>query len=96
MKDYAKGFYSSKAWKDCRDAYKKKAGGLCEVCMKKGIYKPGAIVHHKIHINPDNVHDPSVTLSFDNLQLVCRDCHARIHDGMRRRYTIDAFGRVIL
>lgn len=94
MKDYAKTFYSSKAWKDTRAAYAKSKGGLCEICLSKGIYKAGEIVHHKCHISPDNVNDPSVTLNWDNLQLVCRDCHAMEHDQRKRRYRIDEMGRV--
>ena len=30
MEQYAKAFYFSAAWKACRTAYLKKAGGLCE------------------------------------------------------------------
>lgn len=95
MKEYASVFYSSKAWKDTRDAYRRYRGGLCEVCLSKGIYNAGEIVHHKTHITPDNINDPTVTLSFDNLQLVCRDCHAAIHDQRKRRYKLDEMGRVI-
>ena len=63
-RDFAKGFYKSKAWKDCRAAYFKAARGLCERCLSKGIYKPGEIVHHKEHISPDNIHDPKVLLDW--------------------------------
>ena len=66
------------------------------MCLAKGIYKPGEIVHHKIHLTPNNVNNPAVTLNWDNLQLVCRDCHAEIHEknGGNRRYAVDAWGRV--
>lgn len=94
MKDYAAAFYSSKAWKETRRAYRKSVGGLCEICLKKGIYKPGEIVHHKIHLTPENVNDPAVALNWNNLQLVCRDCHAELH-GETRRYKVDELGRVI-
>ena len=94
MKEYAAGFYSSKAWQRTREAYKKSVGGLCEICWSKGILKPGEIVHHKTHISPDNINDPEITLSFNNLQLVCRDCHAQIHDRKQRRYKVDDMGRV--
>lgn len=94
MKDYAAALYSSKAWKETRRAYRKSVGGLCEICLKKGIYKPGEIVHHKIHLTPDNVNDPAVALNWNNLQLVCRDCHAELH-GETRRYKVDELGRVI-
>ena len=94
MKDYAKTFYSSKAWKDTRTAYAKSKGGLCEICLAKGLYRPGVIVHHKCHLSPENINDPTVTLCWDNLQLVCRDCHAMEHDRRQRRYRIDEMGRV--
>lgn len=94
MKEYATRFYSSTEWKRCRAAYAKSVGGLCEICLAAGIYKPGVIVHHKTNISPDNITDPSVVLDWNNLQLVCRDCHARIHDSKRRRYRVDELGRV--
>ena len=97
MRDFAKGFYKSKAWKDCRAAYAKSVGGLCEVCLAEGRYVAGEIVHHKTHINPDNISDVRVILDWNNLQLVCRDCHARLHSNKEgQRYKIDEMGRVIL
>lgn len=93
MKDFAKAFYTSQAWKECREAYRKSVGGLCERCLKSGLYTAGEIVHHKIHITPDNVNDPSVTLNFKNLELVCRECHALEH-GTPKRFSVDELGRV--
>lgn len=95
-KDYAKAFYTSKVWEKTRRVFVKYKGGLCERCLAKGIYNPGVIVHHKIHITPENVGDPSVTLNFDNLELVCRECHADVHSSKEgKRFTIDENGRVI-
>ena len=100
MKEYAKTFYKSEAWKKCREAYAKSKGELCEVCLSKGFYVPGEIVHHKIHITPKNILDPNVTLDWKNLQLVCRRCHAEIHHRndtqQGRRYEVDSFGRAII
>lgn len=95
MKPYAREFYSSKAWKDTRTAYAKSKRNLCEICLSKGIIKSGVIVHHKVHLDPDNINDPNITLNWNNLQLVCRDCHAAIHDQRQRRYKLDEMGRVI-
>jgi len=95
MRDFAAAFYSSKAWQHTRTAYAKSKGNLCEVCLSKGLIKPCEIVHHKIELNPDNINDPNVTLNWNNLQAVCRDCHASIHDRRKRRYKIDDLGRVI-
>ena len=93
-KEFAKAFYSSKAWQECRNEYAKRRRYLCEDCLRRGIYKPGKIVHHKIEITPSNINDPNVTLSWDNLQAVCRECHAVQHGARARRYKVDDMGRV--
>lgn len=95
MKPYAEAFYKSKAWQRCRDGYMRSKGGLCEICRDKGLVVPGEIVHHKIHLTPENINDPAITLSFSNLELVCRECHAKEHGARDLRYTIDEQGRVI-
>lgn len=74
-KEYAKSFYKSRAWKKCRDGYMKSKYYICEKCGK-----PAAIVHHKRFITPMNINDPSITLSWDNLQALCADCHSQIHN----------------
>lgn len=95
MKEFARAFYQSQAWKKCRTAYAKSRRGLCERCLERGIVRPGEIVHHVVHITPENVGDPNVVLDWENLQLVCRNCHAELHEMKRtRRYTIDEAGRV--
>ena len=87
-------FYNTKAWQDCREAYKKKRGGLCELCMAQGLFNAGEIVHHKIHITDSNVNNPEITLHESNLLLVCREHHAQIHRKTKRRYIVDAEGHV--
>lgn len=94
-RDFAKQFYSSKAWQDCRNRYAQKARHLCENCLKHGIVKPGEIVHHKIELTPANIEHPEITLNYSNLMLVCRECHAEIHNGNRKRYHFDSLGKVI-
>lgn len=37
------------------------------------------IVHHKKHITPQNIHDPAVTLDWDNLEALCHLCHNAAH-----------------
>lgn len=97
MKEYAKSFYKSAAWKACRAAYAAHRAGLCEICLQHGRIVPGEIVHHKVHITPQNINNPAVTLAWENLQLVCRDCHAELHGDKRpTRYTVTADGRVIV
>lgn len=93
MQDFAKTLYNSKAWQHCRASYLKQVGGLCERCLAKGIYRAGEIVHHKTHLSPENINDPSITLNPENLMCLCRDCHAAVHK-QRRRFTVDELGRV--
>ena len=79
-RDFAKSFYKSAAWQRCRDgfiAYRRSIdGGVCQRCHDM----PGYIVHHKIYLSPANLRDPQIALSFDNLELLCRECHAEAHD----------------
>lgn len=73
-REFAKDFYNSKQWKECRKGYKRLVHGLCERCGK-----PGDIVHHKIKLTPYNINNPEITLNWDNLELLCIDCHNREH-----------------
>lgn len=84
MREFAKGFYNSKKWQDCRNSYFKKVGGLCERCLKAGKITPGEIVHHKIYLDQDNIKDPRISLNFDNLELLCRNCHAKEHEQQEK------------
>lgn len=97
-KEFARKFYSSKTWQDCRNEYMKCARYLCENCMRRGIYKPGEIVHHKIEIDPITINNPEVALNFDNLELLCRECHAEMHNesSKGRRYMFGNNGEIIL
>ncbi len=61
-----------------------------------GLYNPGVIVHHKIHITPDNIEIPEITMNYDNLELLCRDCHAAMHGKHPKRYKVDETGRVTI
>lgn len=93
-REFAGKFYGSAAWQNVRDNYVKAAGGLCERCYAKGKIVPGEIVHHKVHLEPENINDPEIALSFDNLELLCRDCHGQEHAKRKKRFKVDALGRV--
>lgn len=86
-------FYSTTAWANCRESYLKSVGGLCEMCKEKGLITPAEIVHHKTHITAENIDDPNITLSYDNLLAVCRKHHGELH-GTPRRYTIGEDGTI--
>lgn len=85
-------FYSSIAWQNIRKSYAASKAHLCERCLQRGIIKRGEIVHHITPLTSENINDPAISLSYDNLMLVCRQCHGEIHAG--KRFTIDENGRI--
>lgn len=96
MKDFAAAFYKSRRWQACRAAYLRSVGGLCERCLRKGLYRPAVIVHHKVYITPETIDNPDITLSWSNLEAVCRECHEDEHRGQDRRYIVKDDGSVII
>lgn len=98
---FAKRFYKSKSWKATRQAYFESQNGLCERCRRLGRFRPGEIVHHKVHLSPANINDPNITLSPLNLELLCRDCHAMMHPEIyggspsEQRVAFDENGNVV-
>ena len=100
-KDFARAFYDSDNWRKCRLGYIRHRrsidGGLCEECKAT----TGFIVHHKKHLTPWNINDPSVALSWKNLMYVCKECHEKIHEydgrfgGERGIVQFDAAGNPV-
>lgn len=62
---------------------------VCERCG--GV---GEICHHKIYLNPSNINDPNITLSFSNLECLCRDCHGKEHELKRDWVVFDETGNI--
>ena len=92
-KEFSKGFYKTKAWKQTREYIFNKYHGLCADCGK-----PGKEVHHKEFLTPDNINDTNITLGEDNLILLCKDCHHRRHakkDNTRDGLIFNEFGELI-
>lgn len=97
--EWAIKFYNSKAWQQCREAYKQSANGLCERCLKAGKYVLGNEVHHKIYLSPDNINNPDITLNWENLELLCATCHSKEHNEkyspLREGFGFDENGDLI-
>ena len=99
---FADQFYGSYAWQQCRRAYKEAKGRLCERCLAKGLINPGSRqnplqVHHKIHLTEENLMDPTISLNWDNLELLCQQCHLEEHADDHqntKRWRVDENGRV--
>lgn len=80
-------FYNSPQWKKVRQAYKLYRHYICERCGGIGYF-----VHHKAYLNKSNIFNPEVTLNFDNLELLCKDCHNKEHFEVSE---FDACGNLI-
>lgn len=74
MRDFARAFYRSMAWRRARDYVLARDHGLCVRCGC-----PGEIVHHKTPLSPENISDPEIALGESNLELLCRECHSCEH-----------------
>ena len=69
-KEFSRAFYNSRTWKECKEEYLRSKGYLCERCLKQGKITPAKIVHHKIHLNPNNINNPEVAIGFNNLEAI--------------------------
>lgn len=98
MKPWAEQFYNSEAWRSCRDAFLQSKGYLCERCSTPHNPVAAKIAHHKTYLTKQNVNDPYIALSWDNLEALCQDCHNKEHHKSKRkkRYLFDENGNVIL
>lgn len=74
MDNERRRFYGSTAWRKTQAAYMEKQNYICERCGA-----PAQIVHHKIPLTNDNLYNSKIALDWDNLEALCRKCHAEAH-----------------
>jgi len=94
-REFAKSFYKSAAWRKCRASFFISRHGLCNQCSN-----PGKIVHHIAYLTPQNIHDPNISLSHENLELLCQTCHNKVHHGSGEGVTVegtlfDGYGNLV-
>lgn len=75
-------FYRCEKWKQARALKIALASGLCEKCGKVG-----EEVHHIKYLTEENVSDNSISISQDNLILLCKECHNKEHKRFKRNRT---------
>lgn len=103
--EFATAFYHSPQWLKNRKNYLMRTletpfgtipPGMCEICFRHGDLVPAKVVHHKVHLTPENINDPHYTLAYENLQRLCQDCHALVHSGQpQQRVAFDENGRLL-
>ena len=76
---------NDKRWKLLRAEVFRRANGLCELCLKEGIYKPGVDVHHIRPVEQAKTVQGMERRAYDpkNCQLLCVACHIKVHQDMR-------------
>ena len=77
-----KRFYKTYEWIQMRDRILARDHYACVECRKGGRYTRADTVHHIRHLRDA----PELALTPENLESVCRDCHARIHDARKREF----------
>ena len=83
-------FYKSHAWLAAREIKIMSVNGLCEQCGQIGIE-----VHHKERLTIENVNDSSISFNQNNLELLCRECHNKVHNRFCSLAKFDVNGNFI-
>ena len=81
-REFAGNFYKRKQWTDTREYIMSKYDWICQHCQA-----PAKIVHHIIHLNAQNIHDPMIAYGEENLIPLCADCHAKVHSSNDKSLT---------
>lgn len=71
-----KEFYRTRAWVRTSRAFMRSKDYICERCGA-----PAAIVHHKVYLDDVKANNPSISLSWSNLEALCQGCHNQEHFG---------------
>ena len=112
-------FYRSSQWQHLRDRYRQSVDIQCDRCEPMCYNKDDeafvrrkrtgndirfGIVHHKIHLTKENIWESSISLEWDNLELLCISCHNKEHykpkkkrvKEVREDVKFDDKGRIII
>ena len=78
--EFSKNIYNSKRWRKNAKAFAESKHWICEQCGRSiGGSSGRYIVHHREHLTQSNVTDDYIVYGWDNLQLLCLDCHNSVH-----------------
>lgn len=94
-REFARKFYDSAVWRNTRKYILKRDNYRCKDC--------GAIaceVHHIIELNENNIRDPLITISPNNLVSLCYQCHKARHERkaeqiVKTDYFFDEDGNIL-
>lgn len=84
--DMRYSFYNTKRWQKLRLFILDRDGGMCVHCHAKG-----DTAHHIHFVDDTNYNDPLIIWDPNNIETVCRDCHAAIHSKTGSSATADGY-----
>jgi predicted kinase len=73
-------FYASDKWRTFRAGLIAERGNRCQMCGNIIARANDIIGHHKIELTPENVHDHTISLNPEKVDLICSDCHNEEHN----------------
>ncbi|KEO81504.1 hypothetical protein [Tumebacillus flagellatus] len=73
-------FYTTAPWRNFRAALIAERGNRCQRCGRIIARSVDIIGHHKIELTPENVHDHTISLNPELVDLICSDCHNEEHE----------------
>lgn len=82
-KPFSKHIYESWRWKKCARAFAESKLYICERCGH--LVKPNEknklryVVHHRQPLTLETMNDDLMVFGWDNLQLLCYECHMTVH-----------------
>jgi len=92
-RDFARRFYTSKAWRQARALALRRDMYTCCDCGGRATE-----VHHVTELTPDNINNTAIALGMDNLMSLCTACHSARTAGacdVADGYAFDAGGQVV-
>ena len=100
-KEFSRAIYNGRRWRKSAKAYAESRCYICERCRNKFARRDGKrkrwMVHHRQPLTKENVHDDLLVYGWDNLQLLCIECHNAVHGraDAGRRMAFDADGNLV-
>ena len=73
-------FYNSRIWRNFSKLLKIQNNYMCDKCNNVVLSTKKLISHHKIELTEDNVDDDNISLNKNNIDIICYDCHNRVHN----------------
>ena len=64
-------FYNTREWHELRERKRRAEHFECERCRARGIHSQAYTVHHRKYLR----RFPELAMSYDNLELLCEQCH---------------------